>query len=248
MGRMALERGARCVAIWDIREEQVAATVAEFAPLGRAEGFRVDVSDAGSVAAAAAETRRRCGEADIVINCAGVVTGNRTFDRQSVAEIERTMGVNATAPMLVALEWLPAMIARDRGHICNIASAAGMISNPRMSVYVASKWAVIGWSDSVRIELHEARSRVRITTVAPYYIDTGMFAGVRSRIFPILDPERTARKILRAVERNRDFRGIPWGFHFIRFWQGVLPTALFDLLFGRCFGIYSTMDRFTGRK
>ena len=39
------------------------------------------------------------------------------------------------------------MVKRNCGHICNIASAAGMISNPRMSIYVASKWAVIGWSD-----------------------------------------------------------------------------------------------------
>ena len=56
------------------------------------------------------------------------------------------------------------MIKRNCGHICNIASAAGMISNPRMSIYAASKWAVIGWSDSVRIELSEMKSKVRITT------------------------------------------------------------------------------------
>ena len=158
------------------------------------------------------------------------------------------MNFNATAPMVLALQALPDMIARDHGHLCNIASAAGMISNPKMSVYVASKWAVIGWSDSVRIELRQARSRVRVTTVAPYYIDTGMFDGVRSRIFPILDPEATARKILRAIERDKDFRGIPWGFHFIRFWQGVLPTSWFDTIFGDWFGIFSAMDGFTGRK
>jgi short-subunit dehydrogenase len=123
-----------------------------------------------------------------------------------------------------------------------------MISNPKMSVYAASKWAVIGWSDSVRIELAERRSKVRFTTVAPFYINTGMFDGVRSRIIPILNPERTSRKIIRAIEHNRDFRGIPFGFHFIRLCQGVLPTALFDFLFGKCFGVYSTMDHFTGRK
>ena len=94
-----------------------------------------------------------------------------------------------------------------------------MISNPRMSVYAASKWAVIGWSDSLRIELQEARSGVHVTTVAPYYIATGMFAGVRARLVPILDPEKTARRIVRAVERNRTFRGLPWGFHFIRLVQ-----------------------------
>ena len=248
MGRMALERGARKLAIWDIDEVKMAVAAAEFASLGSVATYKVDVSDSAAVEAAYARTRSECGDVDILVNCAGIVTGNKTFDRQSVRDIERTMTINSVAPMVLALQALPDMIARDHGHICNIASAAGMISNPKMSVYVASKWAVIGWSDSVRIELRQAHSRVRVTTVAPYYINTGMFDGVRSRIFPILDPEATARKILRAIERNKDFRGIPWGFHFIRFWQGLLPTSWFDTVFGGWFGIFSAMDGFTGRK
>ena len=248
MGRMALERGARKLAIWDIDEEKMAVAAAEFASLGSVATYKVDVSDSAAVESAYARTRSECGDVDILVNCAGIVTGNKTFDRQSVRDIERTMTINSVAPMVLALQALPDMIARDHGHICNIASAAGMISNPKMSVYVASKWAVIGWSDSVRIELRQARSRVRVTTVAPYYINTGMFDGVRSRIFPILEPEATARKILRAIERNKDFRGIPWGFHFIRFWQGLLPTSWFDTVFGGWFGIFSAMDGFTGRK
>lgn len=248
MGRMALERGARKLAIWDIDEDKMAVAAAEFASLGSVATYKVDVSDSAAVEAAYARTRSECGDVDILVNCAGIVTGNKTFDRQSVRDIERTMTINSVAPMVLALQALPDMIARDHGHICNIASAAGMISNPKMSVYVASKWAVIGWSDSVRIELRQAHSRVRVTTVAPYYINTGMFDGVRSRIFPILDPEATARKILRAIERNKDFRGIPWGFHFIRFWQGLLPTSWFDTVFGGWFGIFAAMDGFTGRK
>lgn len=117
-----------------------------------------------------------------------------------------------------------------------------------LAAYAASKWAVIGWSDSLRIELQEARSGVHVTTVAPYYIATGMFAGVRSRLVPILDPEKTARRIVRAVERNRTFRGLPWGFHFIRLVQGLLPDKLFDALVGNAMGIYRTMDHFTGRR
>ncbi len=150
--------------------------------------------------------------------------------------------------MLVALQALPDMIKRDRGHICNIASAAGMLSNPRMSVYAASKWAMIGWSDSLRIELKQMRSRVRVTTIAPYYINTGMFDGVRSRIFPILKPEKTARKILKAIERDVIFRGLPFSYHFIRFWQAILPISWFDKIMGDWVGIYSSMDHFTGRK
>lgn len=248
MGRMALEKGARCLVIWDINQENINGTIAELGKLGRVEGYKVDVSDSNAVKENFIRTEKECGNVDIIINCAGIVTGNKTFDKQNIKDIERTMSINAVAPMTIALQALPGMLARDKGHICNIASAAGMLSNPKMSVYVASKWAVIGWSDSVRIELKQAKSNVRVTTVAPYFINTGMFDGVKSRLFPILEPEATAKKILRAIERNRDFKGIPFGFHFIRLCQGVLPTALFDIIFGKWVGIYSAMDNFTGRK
>lgn len=248
MGRLALERGAEALVIWDINVANIEATKSEYGALGRVVGYQVNVADSEAVAAAYGRVKSEVGDVDILINCAGIVRGNRTFDRQSVEDIRLTMDINVTACMVVALQVLPDMIARNSGHICNIASAAGMLSLPKMSVYAASKWAVIGWSDSVRIELQQMHSAVRITTIAPYFINTGMFDGVRSRLFPILDPERTSRKIVRAIERNRDFRGLPFGFHFIRFWQGVLPVAVFDFLFGKCCGIYSVMDHFTGRK
>ncbi len=248
MGRMALEKGARQLVIWDINEQNIAATEAALSSLGKVKSYKVNVADHTAVEQAFRTTTEECGDVDILINCAGIVTSNKTFDEQTLSDIERTMAINATAPMVVALQALPPMIKRDKGHICNIASAAGMISTPRMSVYAASKWAVIGWSDSVRIELRERKSKVHITTVAPYYINTGMFDGVRSRFFPILDPERTSRKILRAIERNTDFRGIPWSYHFFRLCQGLLPVSWFDTIVGRWLGIYSTMDHFTGRK
>ncbi|MBR4995164.1 MAG: SDR family oxidoreductase [Alistipes sp.] len=248
MSRMALERGARQVVIWDINEQNIASTIEELSPLGAIKGYRVDVSDEKCVEENFKLTKQECGAVDILINCAGIVAGNKTFDEQSVGDIQRTMAINSVAPMLVALQALPDMISRDHGHICNIASAAGMLSNPRMSVYAASKWAVIGWSDSVRIELKMARSNVHISTIAPYFISTGMFEGVHSRLFPILKPETVARKVLRAIERNTDFKGIPFSFHFIRTCQAVLPSAWFDKIMGDWVGIYSTMNNFTGRK
>jgi len=249
MGRMALERGARQLIVWGTSQLKIDDTIAEFRAKGyHVEGCSVDVSDAKAVEMAYKNIRDKHGAVDILINNAGVVTSNRTFDNYSIAEIDRTMDVNSKAPMYVALSVLRDMVERNAGHICNIASAAGMIANPRMSVYVASKWAVIGWSESMRIELKQRRSKVHVTTVAPYYINTGMFDGVKSPILPILEPEATARKIIRAIERNRDFKGIPLGFHLIRLAQGLLPTSWFEFIFGRCFGIFSTMDNFKGRK
>ena len=248
MGRMVLEKGARCLVIWDINQASIDSTIAEFSSLGNVKGYRVDVSDSEQVVKTAAVTGKECGNVDILINCAGIVANNETFDKQSIRDIERTMEINATAPMVIAQQFLPGMLDRNHGHVCNIASAAGMISNPRMSVYAASKWAVIGWSDSVRIELKQMKSKVRFTTIAPYFINTGMFDGVKSRIFPILKPEPTSKKILNAIENNKNFKGIPFSYHFIRFCQALLPTSIFDYIFGEVVGIFHAMDNFTGRK
>ena len=248
MGRMALEKGARTFIIWDINITAIENVRKELAPYGRVKGYVVDVSDNEIVTLAYKKTVADCGDIDIVINCAGIITSNKTFDQMTSDEILRTMNINTIAPMFVARAVLPDMLKRNRGHICTIASAGGMLSNPKMSVYAASKWGVIGWSDSVRIELQDSRSDVHITTVAPYYINTGMFDGVKSRIIPILKPEYVAKRVIKGIERNRTFCGIPFGFHFIRFWQAILPTRVFDWLFGELFGIYHTMDDFTGRK
>lgn len=247
MGRMALEKGARNLIIWDINIAAIEAVKQEFRQLGNVYGYRVDVSSNDTVVKTYKRVVEDCGEVDILINCAGIVTSNKTFDRMSADEITRTININTIAPMFVAHAMLPGMLRRNRGHICTITSAGGMLSNPKMSVYAASKWGATGWSDSVRIELQEMKSKVRITTVAPYYINTGMFDGVKSPIIPILKPEYVSRKVLRAIEKNRNFAGIPFGFHFIRFWQAFLPTRVFDFLFGKVFGIYHAMDKFTGR-
>lgn len=259
MGGMALDKGAAALVIWDIDQESIESVVRELGQkskaqgrAGRVYGMRVDVSNQAMVADRYEQTKREVGEIDILINSAGIITSNKTFDQCTPDEINRTMMVNALAPMYVAQQVLPDMVARDSGHICNIGSAGGMISNPRMSIYAASKWATIGWSDSVRIELREMRSHVRVTTIAPYYITTGMFDGVRSKIFPLLRPENVASRILRAIERDTAFKmfmpWIPCPHHFIRLLQGILPIRVFDWLVGRVLGIYHTMDHFTGRK
>ena len=248
MGRMALERGASTLMIWDINPQNISLTINELSQYGKVRGYIVDVSRNDLIIETYNKVKAECGNVDILINCAGIVTSNKTFDQQTTDEILRTMNINTIAPMLVTRAILPDMLRRQTGHVCTIASAGGMLGNPRMSVYGASKWGAIGWSDSMRIELQANKSKVHVTTVAPYYINTGMFDGVKSRIIPILKPEYVSKKVIRAIEKNRTFCGIPFGFHFIRFWQAMLPTKAFDWLFGEVFGIYHTMDNFTGRK
>ena len=248
MGRIALEKGAKNLIIWDINPVSIESARHDLGKMGRVKGYVVDVADNKKVTEAYEQVVKDCGEVDILINNAGIITSNKTFDLQTEDEILRTMHINTIAPMFVARAMLPGMLKRNTGHICTIASAGGMLSNPKMSVYAASKWGVIGWSDSVRIELQEMNSKVRVTTIAPYYINTGMFNGVRSRLIPILKPEYVAKKVVKAIEKNKIFKGIPFGFHFIRFWQTVLPVKIFDFFFGKVFGIYHAMDQFTGRK
>ena len=252
MGAMALEKGAAALVIWDINKANIDETIAQLGSKGRVVGYCLDISDEQSVISTAQSVKEQVGDIDILINCAGIITGNKTFDNCTSAEIHRTMNINTIAPMVVALQFLPDMIARDSGHICNISSAGGLISNPRMSIYAASKWAVIGWSDSVRIELEQINSRVKVTTIAPYYIKTGMFDGVKSPIVPLMKPQYAARQIIRAIERNNRVKVItkliPFPLHFVRFMQGILPIKAFDWIFGQVFGIYHSMDNFTGRK
>ena len=248
MGRMVLEKGAKSLIIWDVNQQSMQAVADEFASLARVHIYKVDITDSQLVAQTYQQVKQDCGSVDILINCAGIVRSNKTFDQQTEQDLRLTFEVNTIAPMIITKEILPDMLRRNSGHICNIASAGGMLSNPKMSVYAASKWAMIGWSDSVRIELQESKSKVHFTTVAPYFINTGMFDGVRSPLLPIQQPEPTAKKIIRAIERNRTFRGIPFGFHFIRFWQAILPIRVFDFVFGTVFGVYHAMDHFVGRK
>ena len=158
------------------------------------------------------------------------------------------MDVNVLAPMRLTRTLLPSMLARRRGHVVNIASAAGMVSNPGMSVYCASKWAMIGWSDSLRLEMERGRTGVRVTTVAPYYIDTGMFEGVRSRLIPILKPERVARDIVSAIAGDRVFLRLPRILNLLPLVRGLMPTRVFDKVGGEWFGVYDTMSTFRGRQ
>lgn len=257
MGRICLEKGASNLIVWDINQANIDKTEAELSDVkpaeagvskGQIHSYIVNVSDPQAIKSAYEKVKSEVGDVDILVNCAGIVRGNNTFDKQTVQDIDLTMDINANAPMYVALAVLPDMLRRDRGHICNIASAAGMLGVPKLSVYCASKWAVIGWTESMRVELKQAHNHVRVTSVAPYFINTGMFDGVNSKVFPILDPEKTAAKIIRAVEVGKSFRGIPFAYHFIRIWQGLLPNFLFDFIFGKVFGVYSVMDHFTGRR
>ncbi|MEO9209461.1 MAG: SDR family oxidoreductase [Ginsengibacter sp.] len=246
MTRLMLERKATVV-IWDISQANIDATLLELSGKGNVVGFRVDVTNIAQIQDTAKIVKQQIGIVDVLINNAGIVVG-KFFHEHSVADIANTMEINAIGPMYVAREFLQDMIQQNSGHICNIASSGGLISNPKMSVYAASKWALIGWSDSVRLEMKELNKDVHLTTIMPYYINTGMFDGVKSRI-PILDPEAASLTIVKAIEKNRIMVTLPgYIYRLTRIGQGILSIGIFDWFAGKVLGIYKTMEHFTGRK
>ena len=243
---MALEaayRGASLV-LWDLDGTSATAVADEIRARGGSASARgVDVTDRAAVSAAAAETP----DVDVVINNAGVVTGARLLEASEEA-IERTLQVNAHAPFWVTRAFLPGMLARDRGAVVTIASAAGLIGVARQTDYSASKWAAVGFTESLRAELRAEGSSVRTLVVCPYYIDTGMFEGVRTRVpllLPILQPDKVARSVLTAIERGREQLVMP-PFARLTPVMRVLPVRAFDAM-ADLLGINRSMSTFVGR-
>ena len=246
MSRLSLEKNAKVI-IWDINTQNIENTLKELNDIGNISAYVVDVSDIRQIENTAQQLKKEHGNIDVLINNAGIVVG-KYFHEHTAEEIEKTMMINANAPMHVTTNFLSEMIARNTGHICNIASSASLLANPKMSVYAASKWSVFSWSDSLRIEMKQLNKDIKVTTILPYYINTGMFDGVKSRI-PILNTEKTALTIIKAIERNKKIITIPWWiYRFTRFGQTVMSVNFFDWFAGKAMGIYKTMDDFKGRK
>lgn len=246
MARLLLERKANVI-IWDISQTNIDQTLADFSFSEFVYGFQVDVSNSQAVQSTAKEVMQNIGPIDVLINNAGIIVG-KYFDEHSVADIKRTMDVNAVAPMYVAHAFLAEMLQRNSGHICNIASSGGLLSNPKMSVYAASKWALVGWSDSIRLEMKQHDKNINVTTIMPYYISTGMFEGEQSKI-PLLEPEAAALTIIKAIETNKKMVTMPgYIYRLTRFGQVILSVDVFDWFAGRVLGIYRTMEHFTGRE
>lgn len=248
MARKALERGASQLVIWDINADGLAQLQQDLASFQKPIAtYIVDLSQSEAVIRLSEKVKSEIGTIDILINNAGIIVGKQ-FLEHTHEEISKTMLVNSEALMHTTLAFLPAMLMQDFGAVCNIASSAGLASSPKMSVYVASKWAVVGWSDSVRLELLQKTKNVSVTTIMPYYINTGMFDGVKSKLLPILDAEKTSEKIMRAIEKRTKMLAMPLPYWFIRLSQGIFPLPVYEWIMGNVFGIYDTMNEFKGRK
>ncbi len=262
MGRLYAERavaeGADTVILWDINEAALAETAEALRASADIFGsgntiivpMMVDISDRKQIELAAELVRTEHGGVDILINNAGVVKGALFWEHDNERDTEFTMRINTLAPMYLTREFLPGMISGGRpSRIVNIASAAGTLSNPRMSVYAASKWALIGWSDSVRLELaQEGIRHINVTTVCPSYIATGMFEGVKGPLMtPIMQPDYVVNRVWKAMKAGKGMLMLPWTVTMSKVLKGILPQRAFDVVADKVFGVYNTMEHFTGR-
>lgn len=243
----AARRGARHLVLWDIDRSRLEPVADEVRRLGAAASTHgCDVGDAAAVRAAAEEVLATTGGVDVVVNNAGVVSGRPLLELTD-EQIERTFRVNVLALYWVTRPFLAGMVERGHGHVVTIASAAGLVGVARQTDYAASKHAAVGFDESLRVELARSAPGVRTTVVCPYYVDTGMFAGVRTRVpwlLPILRPEPVARRIVDAVERDRPMLVMP---PIVRLLPAlrVLPPRAFDRVMD-LFGVNRSMDEFRG--
>ena len=259
MGRLYAERavaeGATSVILWDRDAAALSSTASVLAERARegtqVSSYVVDIADLGAIAQTAQRVRTEVGAPDNVINNAGIVRGSYFWEHDNGDDTRPTMQINALAPMYITREFLPAMMANAyrEARIVNIASAAGMLSNPKMSVYAASKAALIGWSDSLRLELvQQDFGNVKVTTVSPSYISTGMFEGARGPLLtPLMTPEYVVDRVWKSMLAGKPMLTMPWTVGLSQVLKGVLPLPVWDAVAGRVFGVYGSMDKWVGR-
>lgn len=257
MGRLYAERavreGAAEVVLWDRDAGGLEAAAVQLRSQGSSavSTYPVDVGSLEEVTRSAQRVLADVGVPDVLVNNAGIVRGRYFWEHAPQEDIDAVMRVNALAPMQVTRAFLPEMISRRTpARILNVASASGTLSVPKMSVYTASKWAVIGWSDSLRLELIESgNAHVAVTTLIPSYIKTGMFEGARGPLLtPLMEPEYVVDKAWQALLAGKARVQLPWTVPLGSALRGLLPQPAWDVVADRVFKVYRSMDHFTGRR
>lgn len=249
LARKAAAAGADLV-LWDLDRLGLEKLVAELTDTsGRSvHGYVCDVSDREQVYETARRTLAEAGPVDVLVNNAGVVSGARLLDLPD-EEVERTFRVNTLALFWTAKAFLPAMVERNGGHLVTMASASSYLGVAKLSDYAASKWAAMGFDESLRVELARTAPGVVTTVVCPFYVNTGMFDGVKSRfplLLPILDEDVVADRVLDAIRRDRRRLVLPPLVALVPLLR-VLPVRWLDAIAG-ALGVNVSMDEFVGRQ
>ena len=240
IARACARRGARLV-ICELDETRLKEAERDLRGLGcDVLARRVDVGSRTEMEGFAAGVHREWGPVDLLVNNAGVGLGAMFLDT-TLEDWEWIVRTNFFGVVHGCHFFVPDMVKRGRpGHVINVASAAAYAPLPAQSAYAATKFAVLGLSVAMHVELRHAG--IGVTAVCPGFIDTPIVERARLRGVAAdpqnrrrtaafyrrrgYGPERVARNTLRAVQRNRAVAPISleaWGLYYAsRFAPGLL--------------------------
>jgi uncharacterized protein len=194
--------------------------------------FQLDVSDTDKIQEVFKRIFEIVNQVDILVNNAGFGVFREAHEA-TIEEIKGMFNVNVVGLMACTNMVLPKMRERRFGHIINIASQAGKIATPKSSVYSATKHAVLGYTNSLRMELHDFN--VNVTSVNPGPIATNFFniadekgTYVKNVQKFMLQPEYVAQKVVDAMLTKTREINLPRWMN-----MGSVIYALFPRLFER---------------
>ncbi len=248
MATTLAKRGAEVI-IADIQLEEAKRVVAEIKESGgKAHAIFVDLAQIDSIKKLKTQVESLNLEIDILINNAGVVFGGE-FEHLTLEKHLLTYKINVDALVATTHLFFNDLKRSPDANIVNIASASGFVGLPFGVTYASSKWAIVGFSESLRVELLERKiPNIHVTTVCPGYISTGMFSGVKAPlILPWLKPETIVHKIILGIETNSPFVKEPFMVKTIDLLKGILPLFLSTYLL-KILGVSSSMTNWKGRK
>ena len=188
--------------------EAIARLAAELSGTGvKAVPLAADLSDLKGLDSVIERAEAQLGPIDILVNNAGI-DGIRVFVEESASQTEEMLRVNLLSPMQLTHKLLPKLLARQSGHIVNIASLAGKSAAPYSVSYSSSKAGLVTFSQCLRNELHG--SGVSVSVICPGFVtDEGMFSlNMRkygARVSPLLGtskPEHVSRAVIRALRND----------------------------------------------
>ncbi|XP_015906213.2 short-chain dehydrogenase/reductase family 16C member 6 [Parasteatoda tepidariorum] len=199
--------------LWDINQENNENIASKLRSLGRSVfSYRVDVTNEEEVIRMANRVKQEVGDVTLLVNNAGVFSG-QPICKLSSHVIRRCFEVNSLAHFWMLQQFLPRMLELNRGHIVAVASMAGHHGVANMTDYCASKHATVGLMESLYMELHAAKkANIRLTTINPIIITTGLISNVRTRfpcLLPLMPVEETADVIVKSILREEEMVFIP---------------------------------------
>jgi short-subunit dehydrogenase len=218
----------------DIDSAGLAGVADEAKQRGAVVATRVcDVSDQSEIAMCVEHGLRRWGSFDLLINNAGTTYYGRT-DQMTAEHCERLLAVNVHAPLHFTRLLLPTLLSRPEAHVLNMASFLGLIGIQKLAAYSATKFALVGFSESLRAEY--ARTNLGVTAFCPGFVDTGLFessAYGRDRHAPKCPPrwmlttaDKVAARAIKAIYRDEAIVVMQHYAKLIHFTKRFLPSLL----------------------